>query len=70
MSYGQGIGEAFGCLMILAVVGIIGTVGFSAYTIYDKTGIQTYESRTVIKPDYRLEANGKKVDTVYIYKFK
>ena len=70
MSYGGAIGEAFGCLLVIAVVGILGTIGFAGYTIYDKTGSQTYESRTVLKPDYRLEANGKKVDTIYIYKFE
>lgn len=66
----DGLGEAFGCLVTISIIGIICTIGFASYTIYDKTGTQTYESKTVLKPDYRLEANGKKVDTIYIYKFE
>jgi hypothetical protein len=66
----EGIGNALGCLAVIAIVGVIGTVGFAGYAIYDKTGAQTYESKTIIKPDYRLEASGKKIDTIYIYKFK
>lgn len=66
----EGIGQAIGCLFVIAVAAIIGTIGFGGYVLYDKTGTQTYESKVRVKPDYRLEANGKKVDTIYIYKFK
>lgn len=70
MSYGQGIAEAFGCLAVLAVVGVLGTIGFASYTLYTNIGTQTYESRTVVKPDYKLVTDGKKVDTIYVYKFE
>ena len=32
--------------------------------------IEVIESKVIIKPDYRLESKGKKVDTIYIYTFK
>ena len=67
---GEGLGQVFGCLVTIAIIGFICTIGFTGYTIYDKTGTQTYESKVVIEPDYRLEANGKNIDTIYIYEFK
>ena len=70
MSYGGAIGEAFGCLITIAITSVIVAIGFTVYCIYDKSGTESFESKTIIKPDYRLEANGKKIDTIYIYKFK
>ena len=67
---GEGIGEALGCLAAIAIAGIIAFVGYTGYFIYDKTGTQNYESKIIIKPDYRLESKGKKIDTIYIYRFK
>jgi hypothetical protein len=67
---GEGIGEALGCLATIAIVGIISFVSYTGYFIYDKTGTQTYESKVIVKPDYRLESKGKKIDTIYIYRFK
>lgn len=67
---GEGIGQAIGCLAVIAIIGIISFIIYTGYFIYDKTGIQTYESKVIVKPDYRLESNGKKIDTMYIYRFK
>jgi hypothetical protein len=67
---GEEIGEALGCLATIAIIGIISFIVYTGYFIYDKTGIQTYESKVIVKPDYRLESKGKKIDTMYIYRFK
>ena len=67
---GNSLGEAFGCLLVLLIVGAIVIIGFGSYFVYDKTGDEVIESKVIIKPDYRLESKGKKVDTIYIYTFK
>ena len=66
----DGIGKGLGCLLFVAIAGAIATIAFGAYAIRKNVGNQTMESKTIVKPDYRLEANGKKVDTVWIYRFK
>lgn len=66
----EGIGRAFGCLITIAIIGTVGIFGLGSWIAYDHIGTQTIESKTRVVPDYRLEANGKQVDTIYIYKFK
>lgn len=66
----EDIGKAIGCLGVLAIVGVGGLLFCLAFIGYGKTGEQVYESKTRVRPDYRLEAKGKKVDTIYIYTFK
>ena len=66
----DGLVEAFRCLITIAIVGIIAIVGYTGYFIYDKTGTQTFESKVIIKPEIKLETDGKKIDTIYVYKFK
>lgn len=66
----EGIGRGLEWLLLLVPLGIIGTIGFASWVAYDHIGTQTIESKTRIVPDYRLEATGKQVDTIYIYKFK
>ena len=66
----DGLGEALGCLATIAIVGIIAIVGYTGYFIYDKTGTQTLESKVIIQPEIKLETDGKKIDTIYVYKFK
>lgn len=66
----DGLGEAFGCLITIAIVGIISFFLYTAYFIYDKTGTQTFESKVIIHPEIKLETDGKKIDTIYVYKFK
>lgn len=67
---GNALGQILGFLLLMSVVGTVLALVFVGYILYDKTGTQTIESKTIVKPDYRLEANGKKIDTIYIYKFK
>ena len=66
----EGLGEALGCLATIAIVGIISFILYTGYFIYDKTGVQTIESKVIIKPEIKLETDGKKIDTIYVYKFK
>jgi len=67
---GNSLSEAFGCLLVLLIVLAIIILSFGSYFIYDKTGSEVIESKIIIKPDYRLESKGKKIDTIYIYTFK
>lgn len=66
----EDIGKAIGCLAVIAIVGVCGLLFCLSFIGYDKMGEQVHESRIRLHPDYRLEAKGKKVDTVYIYTFK
>jgi hypothetical protein len=66
----DGIGKAFVYLVIIALAGIIAFVGYTGYFIYDKTGTQVFESKVIIQPEIKLETDGKKIDTIYVYKFK
>ena len=66
----EGLGEALGCLATIAIVGIISFVLYTGYFIYDKTGVQTIESKVIVQPEIKLETDGKKIDTIYVYKFK
>jgi hypothetical protein len=65
----DGLGQAFGCLATIAIVGIISFIVYTGYFIYDKTGMQTFESNVIIKPKIKLETDGKKIDTIYVYEF-
>ncbi len=67
---GNSLGEAFGCLVFVLVVLVLLVMGLFGFLVNDKVGPTVIESKTITKPDYRLEANGKKVDTIYIYKFE
>lgn len=66
----EGLGEALGCLATIAIVGIISFILYTGYFIYDKTGVQTIESKIIIQPEIKLETDGKKIDTIYVYKFR
>jgi len=66
----EGLGEALGCLATIAIIGIISFILYSGYFIYDKTGVQTIDSKVIVKPEIKLETDGKKIDTIYVYKFK
>lgn len=66
---GEGIGETLGCLMTIVYTSIVIVILLTGYLIFDKS-VSEFESKTIIKPDYRLEVNGKKIDTIYIYKIK
>ena len=62
-------GQGLGCIFAILVVGFIAFIGLGSYFAYDKTGKQTFESRVKIEPTYKLETDGKKIDTVYVYTF-
>ena len=66
----DGIGKVFGYLVVIAIAGIISFVCYTGYFIYDKTGKQVFESKVIIQPEIKLETDGKKIDTIYVYKFK
>lgn len=60
----SGIVRSIGIILIV----LIAWGGYSGYKMIMNRG--KIESKTRIQPDYRLEANGKKVDTIFIYKSK
>jgi hypothetical protein len=65
---GEGIGKVIMFLIFTAIIGSVLSVIFGMILIFNTT--ETIESKTKIQPDFRLEANGKRVDTVWVYKFK
>lgn len=69
MAY-NGISEGLGCIMYALVISFFAAIVLGGYTIYNKFGEQTFESKILIEPDFRVEGNGKVVDTIYIYRVK
>ncbi len=67
MSYGQGLAEAFGCMIGTIVICVICIVGFVCYLVFSRDEIVT---KKPIVPEIRLVTDGKKVDTLYVYKIK
>ena len=65
---GENIGKAIMSLIIIAIIGIVLTFIFGIKWMFNTT--ETIESKTKIQPDFRLEVNGKKVDTIWVYKLK
>ena len=72
MSYGGAISEGLSCMFTILVGAVLCSFIFGGYILLTsiRGDSKVIESKVIIKPDYRLEAKGKKVDTVYIYKFK
>lgn len=64
----KGLGDGIMVLFIIAITGTVLSVIFGIRLLFNTT--ETIESKTKIQPDYRLEANEKKVDTIWIYKIK
>ena len=62
----ESIAKTISCAVISVIVILLGVGVFLNYEMTKTTNT----NETKIKPDYRLETNGKKIDTVYIYKFK
>lgn len=65
MSYGQGIGEAIGCVIVMAIAVTAVVVLGGSYFIFSSDEIV---SKKPITPEIRLVTDGKKVDTLYVYK--
>ena len=64
----EGIGQAIGCLVTIAVAGVIGVFLLSSYLTFDWYKGDTIKSSKRINPEIQLTTDGKKVDTVFIYK--
>ena len=64
------LGQILAGLFVIAILGIVSFIGFSIYIFYDKSGEQIYESKIIVQPEIKLETDGKKIDTIYVYKFK
>ena len=65
---GENIGKAIMTLIIIALICLAVSVVLGTTLIFNSTN--TIESKTKIQPDFRLEVNGKKVDTIWVYKLK
>lgn len=61
------LSEMFKGLLIIAIIGILGTLGFGSYFIFSAKEI---ESDKLLVPEIRLEVRGNKIDTVYVYREK
>ena len=57
-------------LISFAVVVVIGVYSVCSVCnfVYIKFYGETFESKNLINPSFRLETDGKNIDTVYIYK--
>jgi hypothetical protein len=66
----EGLGKAIGCLFAIAIIGIIGIIGFTGYFTWDFFEEESIESPKRIIPEIKLTTDGKKVDTVFIYRIK
>ena len=64
----EGIGQAMRCLVTIAVAGVIGVFLLVSYVTFDWFKGDTIKSSKRINPEIQLTTDGKKVDTVFIYK--
>lgn len=67
--------DGLGYLLLVGAISLCVAIIFvihSCYSFIDEkiNGKKTIESKMIVKPDYRLETNGKNVDTIYVYKFE
>lgn len=61
---GAGIASAFVTIALIAL--FIGTI--ITGSIWYFTSDDTIESKTIITPEIKLTTDGKKIDTIYIYR--
>jgi hypothetical protein len=52
----------FGCIALVSLIGYI------VYKLIIPSKV-VMESKVLIKPDYKLQTDGNKIDTIYLYKF-
>lgn len=64
----EGLFTGVAIVIIFVFVLAIGIGVFLGKTIWDNDGY--VESKTVIQPMIKLTTDGKKVDTLYVYKIK
>lgn len=60
-------GKVIGCLMWIACIAIA-LLMFGGILFFTERGV--IESPTKITPEIRLTTDGKKIDTIYVYKVK
>jgi hypothetical protein len=65
---GSGIYQSVATIVIFVFLLAVGIGVFIGKTIWDNGGY--IESKSVIQPMIKLTTDGKKVDTLYIYKIK
>jgi len=62
------MGEVISKLVLTLMIGFILTIILGGYFLFDIFSIDKIESKVKLKPEYRLETDGQKIDTVWIYK--
>jgi uncharacterized protein YxeA len=62
------MGEVISKLVLTLIIGFILTFILGGYFLFDIFSIDKIESKVKLKPEYRLETDGQKIDTVWIYK--
>jgi|GEM_PF-6215672 len=55
---------------ILAIVLSISIVFYGGYLFYKSLQPQIIESRNIVLPKIKLETDGKRTDTIYVYRFE
>lgn len=64
----EGLFTALSIIVVFVFVLAIGLGVFLGKTIWDDDGY--IESKTIIQPAIKLTTDGKKIDTLYVYKIK
>jgi hypothetical protein len=64
----EGLAAALSIIVVFVFVLAIGLGIFLGKTIWDDNGY--IESKTIIQPAIKLTTDGKKIDTLYVYKIK
>lgn len=62
--------EAIGCLFTIGIAAVVGVLILGGYITFDWFKGDVIESPKRLTPEIRLTTDGKKVDTLYIYKLK
>ena len=62
------IGEGIGCLFNIGIAAVVGVFLLSGYIAFDWFKGDVIESQKRIVPEIKLTTDGKKVDTLFIYK--
>jgi hypothetical protein len=66
----ESLGKAIGFLFTLTITAIVGMILFGGYIIFNWFKGEVIESPKRIEPEIELITDGKKIDTLYIYKLK
>lgn len=66
----EGLGKAISFLFGLTIIGIVGIILLGSYITFDWFKGKQIESPKKLVPEIKLTTDGKKIDTLYIYKLK